>query len=158
MSTWIRMIDYRFPRRLRRSVCSHAWQYTIPFVCRASTRSGRACPSSYAVRREYVSPGRGGSTEPGIPRNVFPLKKIGLHREWHPSLMNERGMENAMQPPLPPPPPPSEILENTSTEQTVTHVLTFGMLYYVSYTFRRDSTQDNCLSPISITRNELPLR
>ncbi|XP_031849022.1 ribosomal protein S6 kinase alpha-5 isoform X2 [Nomia melanderi] len=39
--------------------------------------------------------------------------------------MNERGMENAMQPPLPPPPPPSEILENTSTEQTVTHVLTF---------------------------------
>ncbi|XP_012241692.1 ribosomal protein S6 kinase alpha-5-like isoform X2 [Bombus impatiens] len=32
-------------------------------------------------------------------------------------------MENAMQPP--PPPPPSEILENTSTEHTVTHVLTF---------------------------------
>ncbi|XP_076175932.1 ribosomal protein S6 kinase alpha-5 isoform X2 [Ptiloglossa arizonensis] len=34
-------------------------------------------------------------------------------------------MENAMQPPLPPPPPPLEILGNTSTEQTVTHVLTF---------------------------------
>ncbi|KAK9294783.1 hypothetical protein QLX08_010720 [Tetragonisca angustula] len=36
-------------------------------------------------------------------------------------------MENAMQPPLPPPPPPLplEILENTSTEHTVTHVLTF---------------------------------
>ncbi|CAL7938825.1 unnamed protein product [Xylocopa violacea] len=34
-------------------------------------------------------------------------------------------MENTMQPPLPPPPPPSEILANTSTEHTVTHVLTF---------------------------------
>ncbi|XP_017893258.1 ribosomal protein S6 kinase alpha-5 isoform X2 [Ceratina calcarata] len=34
-------------------------------------------------------------------------------------------MENTMQPPLPPPPPPLEILPNSSTEHTVTHVLTF---------------------------------
>ncbi|KAM0726600.1 hypothetical protein ACS0PU_007784 [Formica fusca] len=36
-------------------------------------------------------------------------------------------MENAMQPPLPPPPPPAcDMPQSSSTEQTVTHELTFG--------------------------------